>query len=64
MSVITYQDGTAELEVLHAGPPRRSPEDTRPGLAAAAWTVSVASAADLDDAVAVIRDLIRLAAIT
>ena len=30
VSVITYQDGTAELEVLHTGPPHRTPQTTDP----------------------------------
>jgi hypothetical protein len=30
VSVISYQDGTAELEVLHTGPPRPGPQATSP----------------------------------
>jgi len=57
VSVITYADGSQELEVLHTGPPHRT-EDTidqrrfagRPGT-----TLPIASPADLHHAVEMVR---------
>ena len=62
VSVITYQDGTAELEVLHTGPPRPDPQATSPGQLLPPRTLPLATPADLDDAITMIRALIRLAA--
>jgi hypothetical protein len=59
VSVITYQDGTAELEVLHTGPPHRAPEATSPRQLPPARTLPLATPADLADAAAMIRALIR-----
>ena len=62
VSVITYDDGTQELEVLHTGPPRHSiytidrrrftrQADPPPG-----WTLSIEQQSDLEDA----ADLIHI----
>jgi hypothetical protein len=61
VSVITYQDGTAELEVLHTGPPCPAPQATSPPWLPPARTLPLATSADLGDAVAMIRALIRIA---
>jgi hypothetical protein len=64
VSVLTRQDGTAELEVLHTGPPHPDPQATRPSQLPPRQTLPLAAPAGLDDAVAMIRALIRLAATT
>jgi hypothetical protein len=68
VSVITYQDGRQELEVLLTGPPQhdevnidrrrftRQPDGTR------ARTMAIASPADLQNAVNLIRATLRKAA--
>ncbi len=68
VSVITYQDGSQELEVLHAGPPHRDENTidrrrfTRQPSAAPARTFAIAGPADLHDAVNLIRAVLRDAA--
>jgi hypothetical protein len=65
VSVITYDDGRAELEVLHTGPPRRTEHTIdccrfeREPAATPARTLSVATPAALTDAVAMIRAIMR-----
>jgi hypothetical protein len=65
VSVITYQDGTAELEVLDEGAPRHDEDTidcgrfTRPGLASQARTLGLAGEAWLHDAVNLIRATMR-----
>lgn len=63
--MITYDDGTLALEVLDTGPPHRT-EDTidcrkfasqRP--AAQARTLSIAGPAGLEDAVTLVRAMLR-----
>ena len=61
VSVITYEDGRAELQVLHAGPPHHT-QDTidcgkfgGPDRSAPGWVVSLADEGGLD----VVADLIR-----
>jgi hypothetical protein len=61
VSVITYQDGTAELEVLHTGSPHRTPEATDPRQLAPARTLPLATPADLRNAATLIRALMRSA---
>jgi hypothetical protein len=62
VSVITYDDGRAELEVLHTGPPHHT-EDTidhrRFTRQAPARTLPLTSPADLLDAVNLIRATLR-----
>jgi hypothetical protein len=65
VSVITYDDGRQELEVLHTGPPHRT-EDTidccrfeREPAATPARTMSVSTPAALLDAVEMIRAILR-----
>ncbi len=63
VSVITYTDGSQELEVLHTGPPRQT-EDTidqrkfadRPGT-----TLPITSQADLHHAVRLVRQTLGAA---
>jgi hypothetical protein len=62
VSVITYQDGPAELEVLHTGLPHPAPQATSPPWLPPARILPLATPADLDDAVTMIRALIRIAA--
>jgi len=61
VSVITYEDGRAELEVLHAGPPHYT-EDTidcarfgGPGRREPGWIVSLADDAGLQNATDLVR---------
>lgn len=50
VSVITYEDGRAELEVLHAGPPHRTTETMgAPDPAVPGWVVSLAAEGGLED---------------
>jgi hypothetical protein len=65
--VITYDDGRAELEVLHTGPPHRT-EDTidcrrfsREPTATPARTIPVSTPDALTDAAAMIRAILRAA---
>jgi len=68
VSVITYQDGRQELEVLHTGPPHHDEDTidrrrfTRQPPAAPARTLPIASPADLRDAVSLIHAMLRDAA--
>ncbi len=68
VSVITHEDGSQELEVLHTGPPHRTADTidrrrfTRAAAGTPARTVSVASPAGLQDAVALVRAMLREAA--
>ncbi len=62
--VITYDDGTQELEVLHTGPPHRT-EDTidcrrfsRQASGTPAQTLSIASQAGLQEAVSLIHGIL------
>jgi hypothetical protein len=68
VSVITYDDGTQELEVLHTGPPCRTERTidrrkfirdpgTRPG-----WTLSIARQSGLQNAVRLIHETLADAA--
>jgi hypothetical protein len=65
VSVITYEGGAQELEVLHTGPPQHT-EDTidhrkftrQPG-ATPARTVSIATQSAFQDTAAMIRVLLR-----
>jgi hypothetical protein len=65
VSVITYQDGTQELEVLHTGPPRLTEHTidphrfTRQPEACPSRTLPIASPADLHDATNLIRAVLR-----
>ena len=65
VSVITYDDGRAELEVLHTGPPHRTEHTIdccrfeREPAATPAKTLSVATPAALADAAAMIRAILR-----
>ena len=65
VSVITYDDGRAELEVLHTGPPRRTEHTIdcyrfeREPAATPARTMSVATPAGLRDAAELIRAILR-----
>jgi hypothetical protein len=65
VSVITYQDGREELEVLHTGPPHRD-ENTinrrrfsRQPHSTSSPTLPIASPADLQNAVNLIRAILR-----
>ena len=64
VSVITYDDGRAELEVLHTGPPHRTEHTIdccrfeREPAAAPARTMSVATPAALLDAAEAIRAIL------
>jgi hypothetical protein len=64
VSVITYDDGRAELEVLHTGPPHRTEHTIdccrfeREPAATPARTMSVATPAALLDAAEMIRALL------
>jgi hypothetical protein len=55
VSVITYEDGRAELEVLHAGPPHPTAETIGrerlavPDRAVPGWVVSLAAERGLED---------------
>jgi hypothetical protein len=70
VSVITYQDGSQELEVLHTGPPHCDADTvdcrrfTRQAPAVPARPLSIASPAGLHDAVSLIRAVLRDAATT
>jgi hypothetical protein len=61
VSVITYDDGTQELEVLHTGPPHRTEHTidcrkfTRDPGAEQGWTLSIARQSGLHDAVRLIQ---------
>jgi hypothetical protein len=65
VSVITYDDGRAELEVLHTGPPHRTEHTIdccrfeRGPAATPARTLSISTPAALADAAAVIRAILR-----
>ena len=64
VSVITYENGMRELEVLHTGPPRHTehtidPEKfTRDPDAAPARTLSIATRSAFQDAVEMIRSIL------
>lgn len=68
VSVITYDDGRQELEVLHTGPPHRTGDTIdccrfeREPAATPARTMSVSTPAALLDAVEMIRAILREAA--
>ena len=64
VSVITYDDGRQELEVLHTGPPHRTERtidccrfECEPA-ATPAWTMSVSTPAALLDAAEMIRAIL------
>ena len=65
VSVITYDDGTQELEVLHTGPPHRTEQTidcsrfARRPADSPARTVSIAGPGGLQDAVAMVRAILR-----
>lgn len=62
--MITYDDGRAELEVLHTGPPHRTEHGIAPGRftrqpgAVPAQTIPVASRSSLQDAARLIRAIL------
>ena len=64
VSVITFEDGTQELEVLHAGPPHHTEQTidscrfTRPAEQTPAQTVPVAEPPDVQNAVALVRSIL------
>ena len=68
VSVITYDDGTQELEVLHTGPPQLTEDTidclrfTRQPSGAPARTLSVASPAGLQEVVTLVRAMLLDAA--
>jgi hypothetical protein len=65
VSVITYDDGRQELEVLHTGPPRRTEHTIdccrfeRKPAATPARTMSISTPAALLDAADMIRAILR-----
>jgi hypothetical protein len=65
VSVITYDDGRAELEVLHTGPPHRTEHTIdccrfeREPAAAPARTMSVATQSAMREAAEMIRAILR-----
>ena len=65
VAVITYDSGAQELEVLHTGPPHRTEHTidprkfTRQPDAAPARTMSVTTQSALQDAVELIRAILR-----
>ena len=64
VSVITYEDGSAELEVLHAGPPHHTEATIDRGKFAgrpateAGWVVDLTGDAALDHATDLIRGML------
>lgn len=60
VSVITYDDGTQELEALHTGPPQRTEDtiDRRRFIRQPPETLSIASPAGLQDAVTLVRAIL------
>ena len=64
VSVITYDDGRAELEVLHTGPPHRTEHDIDPGrftrqpTAIPAQTIPVTGPSSFQDAARLIRAIL------
>jgi hypothetical protein len=65
VSVITYDDGRQELEVLHTGPPHHTEHtidccrfSRQPGQAPSR-TLSIATPAGLQDAVLLVRGILR-----
>lgn len=68
VSVITYDDGRLELEVLHTGPPRRTEHTIDRGRftsqpqQAQSQKLSIATPAGLQDAVTVVRSILLDAA--
>ncbi len=65
VSVITYDDGTQELEVLHTGPPHRTEHTvdcrkfTRQPSGTQAQTLSIADPDGLQHAVALVQAILR-----
>jgi hypothetical protein len=65
VSVITYQDGSQELEVLHTGPPQLTEHTidqhrfTRQPETSPSRTLPIASPADLHEAINLIRAVLR-----
>ncbi len=65
VSVITYDDGTQELEVLHTGPPHRTGDTidhrkfSRQPEATPARTLSISGQAGLHDAVNLIHAILQ-----
>jgi len=63
--VITYDDGTQELEVLHTGPPHRTEHTvdcrkfTRQPSGTQAQTLSIADPDGLQQAVALVQSILR-----
>jgi hypothetical protein len=68
VSVITYDDGRQELEVLHTGPPHRTEHTIDPHRfthqdgPATARTLSIATPGGLRDALALVRGILQDAA--
>ena len=56
VSVITYQDGAAELEVLHTGPPHHTEQTIDSDRVAE--TLPVAEPPDVQNAVALVRSML------
>jgi hypothetical protein len=67
VSVITYDDGRQELEILHTGPPHHTEHTidcgrfSRQPEQAPSWTLSIATPAGLQDAVLLVRGVLRSA---
>ena len=65
VSVITYDDGRGELEILHTGPPHRTEYSidrrrfTRQPPQATSRTLSIADPAELQDAVTLVRTILQ-----
>jgi hypothetical protein len=65
VSVITYDDGRAELEVLHAGPPHHSVDSIDcekfggPDHCAPGWVVSLTEEGGLQDVADLVCDTLR-----
>ncbi len=65
VSVISYEDGSSELEVLHAGPPHHTapttgrPKSGGPDAGAPGWVASLADESALADTTELIREMLR-----
>ena len=60
VSVITYQDGAAELEVLHTGPPHHTDQtiDSDRFARQHAETLPIAESPDVENAVVLVRSML------
>jgi hypothetical protein len=65
VSVITYEDGSSELEVLHAGPPHHPAQASgrrkfgEPDADAPGWVAALADESALGDTAELIREMLR-----